>query len=51
MKKKTRKELEAMVDMLEKKLSSQNVLFSLYVKFKGAGITFQQFLANEMKNA
>jgi hypothetical protein len=49
MKKKSKKELESMVELLEKNIASYNILFSLYVKFKGDGILFQEFLAKELK--
>ena len=48
MKKKSKKELESIVELLEKRMDSYNVLFGLYVKFKGDGILFQEFLAKEL---
>jgi len=51
MKKKSKKELESMVELLEKKIASYNILFGLYVKFKGDGILFQEFLAKELEKS
>ena len=51
MKKKSKKELESMVELLEKKIDSYNVLFSLYFKFKGDSILFQEFLAKELEKS
>lgn len=53
MKKKTsKKELEAKINVLERKIDSYNVLFGMYVGFKGDNTDFQQYLKDglEKKN-
>ena len=50
MKKKTsRKELEARIDALENKIDSYNVLFGMYVGFKGESEGFQQHLKAKLE--
>ena len=55
-KKLTKKDLEitvaalsARMMVLQSQVSSYNTLFSMYVKFKGDSITYQEFLKKEMK--
>ena len=53
MKKKTsKKELEAKINVLERKIDSYNVLFGMYVGFKGDNTDCQQYLKDglEKKN-
>ncbi len=50
MKKKTNKELVDMVKLLERQVASYNMLFSLYVKYKGDELLFQEFLKKEISN-
>ena len=57
MKKKSRKELEAIVSrliantaLLEQKISSYNTLFAMYVKYKDDSTDFQAFLKKELDN-
>jgi len=57
MKKKSRKELEAIVSrliantaLLEQKISSYNTLFGMYVKYKDDSADFQAFLKKELDN-
>ena len=57
MKKKSRKELEAIVSrliantaLLEQKISSYNTLFGMYVKYKDDSADFQEFLKKELDN-
>ena len=57
MKKKSRKELEAIVSrliantaLLEQKISSYNTLFAMYVKYKDDSADFQAFLKKELDN-
>jgi len=57
-KKTTRKELEIVVAnlsarlmVLQTQVASYNKLLSMYVKFKGDSITFQEFLKKELKEA
>jgi len=57
MKKKSRKELEAIVSrliantaLLEQKISSYNTLFGMYVRYKGESDDFQAFLKKELDN-
>ena len=49
MKKKSRKELEGIVKNMESKLASYNVLFGLYVRFKGDSLLFQEYLKKELR--
>ena len=55
MKKKSRKELEAIVSrliantaLLEQKIASYNTLFAMYVKYKDESADFQAFLKKEL---
>ena len=55
MKKKSRKELEAIVSrliantaLLEQKIASYNTLFAMYVKYKDESDDFQAFLKKEL---
>ena len=57
MKKKSRKELEAIVSrliantaLLEQKIASYNTLFAMYVKYKDDSADFQAFLKKELDN-
>ena len=57
MKKKSRKELEAIVSrliantaLLEQKVASYNTLFAMYVKYKDESADFQAFLKKELDN-
>ena len=57
MKKKSRKELEAIVSrliantaLLEQKIASYNTLFAMYVKYKDESADFQAFLKKELDN-
>tara|TARA_R110000824_G_scaffold152920_1_gene324302 strand:+ start:374 stop:550 length:177 start_codon:yes stop_codon:yes gene_type:complete len=57
MKKKSRKELEAIVSrliantaLLEQRIASYNTLFSMYVKYKDESADFQAFLKKELDN-
>tara|TARA_R100000329_G_scaffold3157_2_gene4708 strand:+ start:724 stop:897 length:174 start_codon:yes stop_codon:yes gene_type:complete len=50
MKKKTsKKELEAKIAVLERKIDSFNVLFSMYVDYKGESVEFQKHLKKQME--
>ena len=50
MKKRTsKKELEAKINELEKKLSTFNVLFGMYVGFKGDSKEFQVHLDSKLR--
>ena len=50
MKKKTsKKELEAKIDVLERKIDSFNVLFSMYVDYKSESVEFQKHLKKQME--
>ena len=50
MKKKTsKKELEAKIVALEKKIASYNLLFGLYVDYKGDSKEFQEFLKEKLE--
>ena len=50
MKKKTsKKELEAKIVALEKKIASYNLLFGLYVDYKGDSKEFQEFLQEKLE--
>ena len=40
-KRKSRKDLEIIVSMLEQKIASYNTLFGMYVNFKGDRVDFQ----------
>ena len=42
-------DLSARMMVLQSQVSSYNTLFSMYVKFKGDSITYQEFLKKEMK--
>jgi len=55
MKKKSRKELEAIVSrliantaLLEQRIASYNTLFAMYVKYKDESDDFQAFLKKEL---
>ena len=57
MKKKSRKELEAIISrliantaLLEQKIASYNTLFAMYVKYKDESADFQAFLKKELDN-
>tara|TARA_R110002074_G_scaffold121828_1_gene256291 strand:- start:390 stop:566 length:177 start_codon:yes stop_codon:yes gene_type:complete len=57
MKKKSRKELEAIVSrliantaLLEQRIASYNTLFAMYVKYKDESADFQTFLKKELDN-
>ena len=57
MKKKSRKELEAIVSrliantaLLEQRIASYNTLFAMYVKYKDESADFQAFLKKELDN-
>ena len=57
MKKKSRKELEAIVSrliantaLLEQRIASYNTLFAMYVKYKDESDSFQAFLKKELDN-
>tara|TARA_R100000329_G_scaffold143595_1_gene127723 strand:+ start:618 stop:791 length:174 start_codon:yes stop_codon:yes gene_type:complete len=50
MKKKTsKKELEAKIVALEQKIASYNLLFGLYVDYKGDSKEFQEFLQEKLE--
>ena len=50
MKKKTsKKELEAKIVALEQKIASYNLLFGLYVDYKGDSKEFQEFLKEKLE--
>tara|TARA_R110002020_G_scaffold402147_1_gene612335 strand:- start:1312 stop:1485 length:174 start_codon:yes stop_codon:yes gene_type:complete len=50
MKKKTsKKELEAKIIGLERKIDSYNVLFGMYVGFKGDDVEFQKHLKDKLE--
>ena len=50
MKKKTsKKELEAKIAVLERKIDSFNVLFSMYVDYKSESVEFQKHLKKQME--
>ena len=50
MKKKTsKKELEAKISVLERKIDSFNVLFSMYVDYKSESVDFQKHLKKQME--
>jgi len=48
-KKTSKKELEAKIIGLEKKIDSYNVLFGMYVGFKGDDVEFQQHLKDKLE--
>ena len=47
-KRKSRKDLEIIVAMLEQKVASYNALFAMYVKYKDDSADFQAFLKKEL---
>lgn len=50
MKKKTsKKELEAKIGILEAKIDSYNLLFGMYVGFKGDNVEFQKHLKDKLE--
>ena len=57
MKKKSRKELEAIISrliantaLLEQRIASYNTLFGMYVRYKDDSADFQAFLKKELDN-
>ena len=50
MKRKSRKDLEIIISMLEQKIASYNTLFAMYVKYKDESADFQAFLKKELDN-
>jgi hypothetical protein len=48
MKKKSRKELEIIVAMLEQRVASYNTLFGMYVNYKGDSKDFQSYLKEKL---
>ena len=48
MKRKSRKELEIIVAMLEQRVASYNTLFGMYVNYKGDSKDFQLYLKEKL---
>ena len=48
MKRKSRKELEIIVAMLEQRVASYNTLFGMYVNYKGDSEDFQSYLKEKL---
>tara|TARA_R100000808_G_C2057041_1_gene90089 strand:- start:50 stop:220 length:171 start_codon:yes stop_codon:yes gene_type:complete len=48
-KKKSKKDLEVKIQLLEQKIDSFNTLFGLYVKYKDESQPFQAFLKKELE--
>ena len=49
MKRKSRKDLEIIISMLEQKIASYNALFGMYVNFKGDSEDFQTYLKENLE--
>ena len=47
-KRKSRKDLEIIVSMLEQKIASYNTLFGMYVNYKGDSEDFQAYLKEKL---
>ena len=47
MKRKSRKDLEIIISALEQKIASYNVLFGMYVSYKGDSEGFQEYLKDK----
>ena len=47
-KRKSRKDLEIIISMLEQKIASYNTLFGMYVNYKGDSVDFQEYLKEKL---